>query len=124
MIGGSSLPYNDANLTAAVAGLSPGATVTGAATTGFNINYAGGVDVPNAELVDLSCGGCFASVQETNHGGAFDSFRLNYDGTLSAPIVNGTNYTARGGSARAPGCERGADRVADRATTRTATPTR
>ncbi len=49
--------------------------------------------MPNAELVDLSCGGCFASVQETNHGGAFDSFRLNYDGTLSAPIVNGTNYT-------------------------------
>jgi hypothetical protein len=93
VIGGNSLPYNDANLTAAVAALSPGATVTGAATTGFNINYTGGVDVPNAELVDLSCGGCFASVQETNHGGAFDSFRLNYNGTLSAPIVNGTNYT-------------------------------
>ena len=26
--------------------------------------------MPNIELVNLSCGGCFASVEETNHGGA------------------------------------------------------
>ena len=52
--------------------------------------------MPNIELVELNCGGCFASVQETNHGGALDSFRLNYDGNVSAPIVNGTNYTAAG----------------------------
>ena len=49
--------------------------------------------MPNAELVELTCGGCFASVEETNHGGAFDSFRLNYGGTLSAPIVNGPGFT-------------------------------
>ena len=45
---------------------------------------------------NLSCGGCFASVEETNHGGANDSFTLNYDGNCPAPIVNGTNYTAAG----------------------------
>ena len=60
---------------------SPGtATVTGAASTGFTVTYSGasaGLDVPNVELVNLSCGGCFASVEETNHGGANDSFRLN-----------------------------------------------
>mgnify|MGYP002261158745 CR=1 FL=1 len=52
--------------------------------------------VPSIELVNLSCGGCFASVEETNHGGAFDSFTLNYNGTDSALITNGTNYTAAG----------------------------
>jgi hypothetical protein len=57
---------------------------------GFNLAYSGasaGIDVPNIELVELNCG-CFASVQETNHGGALDSFQLNYDGNVSAPIVN------------------------------------
>ena len=53
------------------------------------------------ELVNLNCGGCFASVEETNHGGANDSFTLNYNGNMSAPIVNGTNYTAAGILARA-----------------------
>ena len=55
-----------------------------------------GTDVPNIELVGLSCGGCFASVEETNHGGANDSFRLNWNGNVSAPITNGTNFTADG----------------------------
>ena len=45
---------------------------------------------------NLSCGGCFASIEETNHGGANDSFTLNYNGNTSAPIMNGTNYTAAG----------------------------
>ena len=74
-------------------------TVTGAASTGFTVTYGGasaGLDVPNIELVNLSCGGCFASVEETNHGGANDSFTLNYNGNVSAPITNGTNYTAAG----------------------------
>jgi hypothetical protein len=69
------------------------------ATTGFTLTYAGaaaGADVPNIELANLSCGGCFASVEETNHGGALDSFRLSYNGNAFAPIVNGTNYTAAG----------------------------
>ena len=35
-------------------------------------------------------------MQETNHGGANDSFTLNYNGNVSAPIVNGTNFTAAG----------------------------
>jgi hypothetical protein len=73
--------------------------VTGAASTGFTVTYTGasaGLDVPNVEIVNLVCGGCFASVEETNHGGALDSFTLNYDGNVSAPIVNGTNYTAAG----------------------------
>ena len=67
-------------------------TVTGAASTGFTVTYGGasaGIDVPNIQLVNLSCGGCFASVEETNHGGANDSFTLNYNGNVSAPIVNG-----------------------------------
>ncbi len=57
--------------------------------------------MPNIELVNLSCGGCFASVEETNHGGALDSFTLNYNGNVSAPITNGTNYTRRRDPGRA-----------------------
>ena len=75
------------------------ATVTGAASTGLHGHLhrrLGGIDVPNIELVNLSCGGCFASVEETNHGGTNDSFKLNYNGNVSAPITNGTNYTAAG----------------------------
>ena len=70
-------------------------TVSGAAATGFTVTYSGasaGHDVPNLELVERGCA-CFTSVQETNHGGAYDSFRLNYDGNVSAPITNGANYT-------------------------------
>ena len=72
--------YNNANIQAAINGI-PGfagtVTVTGAASTGFTVTYGGasaGVDVPNFELVNLACGGCFGSVEETNHGGANDSF--------------------------------------------------
>jgi hypothetical protein len=102
LIGGTGLAYNNANLTTAInaiPGFAGTAAVTGAASTGFTITFTGlstGVDVPNIELVGLSCGGCFGSVEETNHGGAFDSFRLNYNGSLSVPIVNGVNYTAAG----------------------------
>ncbi|HEX7255672.1 MAG TPA: M12 family metallo-peptidase [Gaiellaceae bacterium] len=102
LIGGTGLPYNNANLTSAInaiPGFAGTATVTGAASTGFTITYTGasaGTDVPNIELVGPTCGGCFSSVEETNHGGAFDSFRLNYGGNVSDPIVNGTNYTAAG----------------------------
>ena len=106
LIGGTGLPYSAANLTAAInaiSGFAGTVTVTSAAATGFNLAYSGasaGVDVPNIQLVELNCG-CFASVEETNHGGALDSFRLNYDGNLSASIVNGTNYTAAGSPGRA-----------------------
>jgi hypothetical protein len=102
LVGTLALPYNNAGLTAAIngiAGFAGTATVTGAATTGFTVTYTGasaGADVPNVELVGLSCGGCFASVEETTHGGAFDSFRLNYGGALSDPIVNGANFTTAG----------------------------
>ena len=100
VVGTLALPYNNASLTTAIngiAGFAGTATVTGAATTGFTVTYtdaSAGIDVPNVEVVGLSCGGCFSSVEETNHGGAMDSFRLNYNGTLSEPIVNGVNYTA------------------------------
>ena len=50
----------------------------------------------NFSIQNLNCGGCFAQVDETNHGGTNDSFTLNYNGNTSAPIVNGTNYTAAG----------------------------
>jgi hypothetical protein len=102
VIGGSGLPYTAANIQAAInaiAGFAGTVTVSGAAATGFTVSYGGAsasVDVPNIELVNLNCGGCFASVEETNHGGAFDSFRLNYDGNVSALITNGVNYTAAG----------------------------
>ena len=102
LIGGTGLVYNAANLTTAINNISgfPGTvTVTGAAGPGFTITYGGasaGVDVPNVQLVELACGGCFASVQETNHGGAMDSFRLNYDGNVSDVITNGGNYSAAG----------------------------
>jgi hypothetical protein len=105
VIGGTSQAYTAANVQAAInaiSGFAGTVTVTGLSATGFTITYGGasaGLDVPNAALVNLSCGGCFASVEETNHGGANDSFTLSYNGSTSAPIVNGTNYTAAGLSA-------------------------
>ena len=102
LIGGSGLPYTNANIQTAIngiAGFAGTVTVSGAASTGFTVTYGGasaGIDVPNIELVNLSCGGCFASVEETNHGGALDSFKLNYNGSVSATITNGTNYTTAG----------------------------
>ena len=33
-----------------------------------------GVDVSSVSFNGLSCDGCFASVEETNHGGTNDSF--------------------------------------------------
>jgi hypothetical protein len=98
----NSANYTNAGLTAAFAAIpsfSGTATATGAATTGFTVTYTGAsanADVPNFSIQGLSCGGCFASVEETNHGGATDSFTLSYNGNTSAPIVNGTNYTAAG----------------------------
>jgi hypothetical protein len=105
VVGGNGLPYTNANIQTAIngiAGFAGTVTVTGAASTGFTVTYGGasaGVDVPNFSLVNLSCGGCVATVEETNHGGANDSFTLNYNGNVSVPIVNGTNYTAAGVSA-------------------------
>lgn len=100
VIGGSGLPYTAANIQSAInaiAGFSGTVTVSGVASTGFTVSYGGasaGIDVPNLEIVNLSCGGCFASVEETNPGGANASFRLNYDGNVSAPITNNVNYNA------------------------------
>ena len=102
VIGGSGLSYTDANIQSAInaiAGFAGTVTVSGAAATGFTVTYGGasaGIDVPSIELVNLSCGGCFASVEETNHGGANNSFTINYNGTNSALITNGINYTAAG----------------------------
>jgi uncharacterized protein (UPF0333 family) len=102
VIGGGGLPYTTANLTSAInaiAGFAGTVTVSGAASTGFTVTYGGasaGIDVPNFQLVNLDCGGCFASVEETNHGSSFDSFTLNFDGNVSAPITNGVNYTSAG----------------------------
>lgn len=102
VIGGSGVAYTNANIQAAINSI-PGflgtVTVSAATATGFTATYGGasaGVDVPNFEIVSLSCGGCFASVEETNHGGMADSFRLNYNGSVSATITNGVNYTAAG----------------------------
>jgi hypothetical protein len=102
VIGGTSQAYtatNVQNAINAIAGFSGTVTVSGLASTGFTMSYGGasaGIDVPNAALVNLSCGGCFGSVEETNHGGANDSFTLSYNGSTSAPIVNGVNYTTAG----------------------------
>ena len=102
IVGGQSQAYNTANLQAAIdaiPGFAGTATVSGVASTGFTVTYSGaaaGVDVANLQLVGLACGGCFASVEETNHGGANDSFTLTYDGSTTVPIVNGVNYSAAG----------------------------
>src|SRR5262249_15615518 len=102
VIGGTSQAYTAANVPAAInaiARLAGPVTRTGLSSPGFTMTYGGasaGIDVPNASLVNLSCGGCFASVEETNHGGANDSFTLSYNGNTSAPIVNGVNYTTAG----------------------------
>jgi hypothetical protein len=102
VIGTEAFPYTTANLQTAINGISGfGGTVTvsGASATGFTVTYGGAaaaLDVSNFQIVGLSCSGCFASVEETNHGGAVDSFTIHYNGADSAPIVNGTNYSAAG----------------------------
>jgi hypothetical protein len=102
VIGGGGLAYTNANIQTAInaiPGFAGTTTVSGAASTGFTVSYGGasaGLDVPSFSLANLSCGGCFASVEETNHGGANDSFRLTYNGNVSASITNGVNYTAAG----------------------------
>jgi hypothetical protein len=102
VIGGTSQAYTTANVQAAInaiSGFAGSVTVGGLASTGFTMTYSGAsanTDVPSAQIVNLSCGVCFASVEETNHGGTNDSFTMNYNGNVSAPIVNGTNYTAAG----------------------------
>ena len=104
----NSANYTNAGLTAAMNATLVGnpvlpaggsVAVTGTATTGFTVTYGGtlaNTNVANFSIQNLSCGGCFAQVDETTHGGAFDSFTLNYNGATSAPIVNGTNYTQAG----------------------------
>jgi hypothetical protein len=102
VIGGTVQAYNTTNVQNAInaiAGFAGTVTVTGLSSTGFTITYGGastGVDVPSADIVNLNCGGCFASVEETNHGGTNDSFTISYNGNTSVPIVNGTNYTTAG----------------------------
>lgn len=102
VIGGSGLAYTTANVQSAInaiAGFAGTVTVSNLSSSGFTLTYSGasaGLDVPNVALVNLSCGGCFGSVEETNHGGAFDSFKINYNGADSALITNGANYTAAG----------------------------
>jgi hypothetical protein len=103
VIGGSAQAYSNANIQTAlnaIPGFPGGAVVTGAASTGFTITFSGagsaGTDVGPVTFSNLSCGGCFGSIEETNHGGANDSFTLNYNGNVSVPIVNGTNYSAAG----------------------------
>jgi hypothetical protein len=103
LIGSGGLAYNNTNIQTAIngiAGFAGTVTVTGAAATGFTVTYGGasaGTDVPNIQLVNLSCSGCFNAVDETNHGGANDSFTLSYaGGPDSTTITNGTTYTATG----------------------------
>ena len=52
-------------------------------------------EVQNVSLTDFSGGNETQSFQLTGFGGT-DSFQLEYQGNLSAPIVNGTNYNAAG----------------------------
>jgi hypothetical protein len=106
IIGSGGLVYSNANLTTAInaiSGFAGTATVTGAGSTGFVITYTGasvGTDVPLIGITMLSCGPCPDAIpQETTHGGALDSFKLRYNGTDSATITNGTNYTSAGLSA-------------------------
>ena len=103
LIGAGGLAYSTANVQTAIngiAGFAGTVTVASASATGFTATYSGastGLDVPNLGIVSLSCGGCFSSVQETNHGGANDSFSLSYGGGPNSPLItNGTNYTAAG----------------------------
>jgi Metallo-peptidase family M12B Reprolysin-like len=52
-------------------------------------------EVQNVSLTDFSGGDETQTFQLTGFGGT-DSFQLEYQGNLSAPIVNGTNYNAAG----------------------------
>src|SRR5262249_8115138 len=93
--------YSNTGLAAAINGIAgfPGTvTVSGTASTGFTVDFGGAsanTDLQSLSIQSLACApGCFSRVDETNHGGAFDSFKLNYNGTVSSAITNGTNYTA------------------------------
>jgi hypothetical protein len=99
-LGGTAIS-ND-NLAAAIngfPGFPGGAVVTGAGTGGFTVTYGGasaGTDIAPLSIVNCAPS-CTAAVVETVKGGAtFDSFTINYAGTDTAPIVNGTNFNAAG----------------------------
>src|SRR3954471_14175539 len=102
VIGGSGPAYSNANIQAAlnaIPGFPGGAVVTGAASTGFTITFSGtgsaGTNVGPVTFKNLSCAGCFGSIEELNHGGAFDSLQVSYAGNVSPTVfTNGTNYTA------------------------------
>ena len=103
LIGAGGVAFSTANIQTAIndiSGINGTVTLGTASATGFTVTYGGGAwagtDVPNLSLDAVSCGGCFSSVDETNHGGANDSFTLHYNGNDSAPLVNGSTYTAAG----------------------------
>jgi hypothetical protein len=90
-----------------IAGWPAGATVTvsaigGASPTptdaGFDVTFGGTLAATDVSILAVvNTVGCTASVFEANDGGpTADSFTLRYEGTDSAPIVAGTNYTTAG----------------------------
>jgi hypothetical protein len=101
--------YNAAGIKAAIEGIA--GWPAGATATATSI---GGTGAPTAAGFDVTFGGTLASTDVSplevvngvgvtgivstpfDGGPTFDSFTLDYEGTDSAPIVNGTNYTAAG----------------------------
>ena len=76
----------------AIAGFAGTVTVSSFANTGFTLTYSGasaGVDVPEHRARGARPADCFSTVEESNHGGTMDSFRLNYNGNVSGLITNG-----------------------------------
>ena len=114
--GASSVPiargtnYTAAGIQAAIEGIAgwpAGATATvtnigGAGGTladaGFDVTFGGTLEDTDVDLLAVvNPVGCTASVFEASDGGPTpDSFMLNYNGTDTAPIVQGTNYTVAG----------------------------
>ena len=96
-IGGSGLLLNATNIQTAInaiSGFAGTVTVSSAGTTGFVATYSGAsaaLDLPNL-AIDTLGGTWFNSVQETTHGGAFDSLQLNWNGALSVPLTLGSTY--------------------------------
>jgi len=91
-IGGTGARYSNAAIAAALNAVigTPGSVqVSGANGFGFTVTFSGGAvagtNVPNLKFDHLSCG-CYGAIDETNHGGAGDTYALKYGSKTSSTL--------------------------------------
>lgn len=104
LIGKGGADYSDAGIQAAINDIDAFAgtvIVTDTSKDGFTVAYVGAsanTDVSNLAITNLSCGGCYAAVDEIKHGGTTkDSFALRYGGSGDSRVLTlGSTYTIAG----------------------------